>query len=349
MTSQAQRGTRRLRRAGILAITAVVAAASLSVVTAGSVGAQSEPDLPDTITIGYQSIPNGDLVVKNKGWLEKAFGDDVSIEWKIFSSGGLVNEAVVAGGIDIGLAGSSPVSRGISTGIEYQVPWIFDVIGDAEALVVKSDIKSIKDLKGKTIATPSASTAHYSLLAALEDAGLDESDVTIIDAEPDAIYAAWSQGDIDGAYVWNPNLAAIIDDGGKVLVTSADLAEQGKTTYDLAVVTNDFAKEYPDAVEIWLEQQNRAVALIKSKPGAAAKAIAAELNITPQEARAQLDDLIFVDASAQAGKEYLGGGLAENLFAAAEFNQRLGQIPEVASKSAYTKAVITKFAEQAAG
>ena len=36
--------------------------------------------------------------------------------------------------------------------------------------------------------------------------GVDADDVDIIDAEPDDIYAAWSRGDIDGAYVWNPNL-----------------------------------------------------------------------------------------------------------------------------------------------
>ncbi len=95
-------------------------------------------ELPDTITIGYQLIPNGDLIVKHEGWLEEAFGPDVTIEWKLFDSGGAVNEAIIADGIDIGLAGSSPVSRGISNGIEYQVPWIFDVIGDAEALVVRA-------------------------------------------------------------------------------------------------------------------------------------------------------------------------------------------------------------------
>ena len=111
--------------------------------------------------------------------------------------------------------------------------------------------------KGKKIATPFASTSHYSLLAALEDAGVDRDDVDIIDAEPDDIYAAWTPGDIDGAYVWNPNLAKIDHEGGKVLITSAELAEKGKTTYDLAVVTNSFADQYPAAVTTWVEQQNR--------------------------------------------------------------------------------------------
>ena len=198
-------------------------------------------EAPETIRIAYQQVPNGDLIVKNNGWLEEAFGPDVTIEWNLFASGGDVNEAVIAGAVDFGLVGSSPASRGLSSGIEYRVPWIFDVIGAAESLVARPEITSIADLEGKTVATPFASTAHFSLLAALDDAGVDATTVDIIDAAPDDIYAAWTRGDIDAAYVWNPNLAKLIADGANVLITSEDLAAIGKTTYDLAIVSNSFA------------------------------------------------------------------------------------------------------------
>src|SRR3954447_13855188 len=69
---------------------------------------------PKKITIGYQQVPNGDLVVKQNKGGEETF-PDTPIEWKLFDSGGSVNEAVVAGAVDIGLVGSSPASRGIST------------------------------------------------------------------------------------------------------------------------------------------------------------------------------------------------------------------------------------------
>ncbi|MFT4049935.1 MAG: ABC transporter substrate-binding protein [Solirubrobacterales bacterium] len=306
--------------------------------------AASGSTAPKEITIAYQAIPNGDLVVKHNGYLEKAF-PDTKINWKLFDSGGSVNEAVTAGSVDIGLAGSSPVSRGISQGIKYQVPWIHDVIGEAEALVVKPDIKSIDDLKGKTIAVPLASTSDFSLRAALKENGVDASDVKIIDAEPDAIYAAWKKGDIDGAYVWNPNLAKIQDDGGKVLITSADLAKKGQTTYDLAVATNEFAEKYPDALNTWAAQQDKAVRLIQDDPDSAAKAIAAELSISQSEALAQLKDLIFLNASEQVGDDYLGGGLGQNLYDEAVFNKELKQIPSVKSLQDYKDAVNAEPAE----
>src|SRR5688500_3650958 len=42
-------------------------------------------ELPDQIRIAYQQVPNGDLVVKNLGYLEEAFGPDVEIEWNLFA------------------------------------------------------------------------------------------------------------------------------------------------------------------------------------------------------------------------------------------------------------------------
>ena len=303
---------------------------------------------PKKLTIAYQAIPNGDLVVKHEGWLEKAL-PDTKIEWKLFDSGGSVNEAVAARSVDIGLAGSSPVSRGLSQPLPYEVPWIHDVIGKAEALVVKKDITSIEQLKGKKVATPLASTSHYSLLAALQDHQLTAKDVKIIDAEPDAIAAAWSRGDIDGAYVWNPNLAKLIKDGGHVLVTSADLAKEGKTTYDLAVVTKDFAGKYPDAVKTWVAQQDRAVKLYRSDPDAVATAVGAELNVSAEEVLPQLKDLIFLTAAEQAGPDYLGGGLAKNLFAAAQFNKGLAQIDRVQPEASYGAAVNATYANAVGG
>lgn len=343
----------RTRRLTTLLVAVVVGALALGACSSDSdsstttAAGGSSSSAPDKIVIAYQNIPNGDLIVKANGWLEEAL-PDTEIEWKLFESGGAVNEAALAGSIDFGLAGSSPVSRGISNGIEYQVPWIFNVIGSAEALVVKDDIASIQDLKGKKIATPFASTAHFSLLAALEDAGIPEGDVDIINSEPDAILAAWTQGAIDGAYVWNPTLAELKKDGGKVLVDSAELAEKGKTTYDLAIVTKSFADEYPEAVTEWVKAQNKAVELIQDSPEEAAKILAEQLDITEAEATEQLGALVFVNAADQVGADYLGGGLAKNLFAAAEFNKEQGEIDEVQPESVYQDAVVKTFAEAAA-
>lgn len=316
--------------------------------TATSTGA-TPAALPKKIVIGYQEVPNGDLVVKHEKWLETAFGSNVKVEWKVFSSGGDVNTAIQGGSVDIGLVGSSPVSRGLSTGIAYEVPWIFDEIGTAEALVVRngSGIKTIADLKGKTVATPFASTSHFSLLAALKDAGVDASTVKIIDSENDAIDSAWHAGQIDAAYTWNPTQADLRKTG-TVLVTSADLAKKDQATYDLAVVTKKFASAYPAAVKLWVTQEDRAVKLLNSDPATAAKDIAAELNISVADAQEQASELIFLPASEQAKATHLDGALGKDLLAQAEFNKEAGKVDAVAPAATYEAGVDAQFAKAVA-
>lgn len=331
-TSATPAGRRRARPVALVAAalgaTLALAACTSTSSATDDAAADASPGAgdagPDVLRIGYQLIPNGDLVVKHEGWLEEALpGTDV--QWIRFDSGGDVNTAVVAGSVDIGLAGSSPVTRGLSAplDIDYRVLWVHDVIGDAESLVARegSGVTSVADLKGRKVATPFASTAHYSLTAALEEAGLAPDDVTLVDLQPADILAAWTRGDVDAAYVWEPTLSEL---GGTVLTTSTEVAQGGHPTYDLGVVTSAFADAHPDAVDAWLQAQDRAVALLQDDEAAAADAIAAELDLPATDVTAQLAGLTFLRGSEQVGPTYFGtpdapGAFAGSLESAAQF------------------------------
>ena len=220
----------------------------------------SEADKP-TIRIGYQTFPSGDLIVKNSQWLEEAL-PDYNIKWTKFDSGADVNTAFIAKELDFGALGSSPVARGLSAplNIPYKVAFVLDVAGDNEALVARNGtgINTIADLKGKRVGTPFASTAHYSLLAALSQNGLSANDVQLVDLQPQAILAAWDRGDIDAAYTWLPTLDQLRKTG-KDLITSRQLAKDGKPTLDLGAVSDEFASAHPDVVDTWRQQEARAL------------------------------------------------------------------------------------------
>ncbi|MCC5578241.1 ABC transporter substrate-binding protein [Microtetraspora sp. AC03309] len=340
-----------MKRLGVLLATAALALAACgsggSGSDSGSGGTAAANGAPETLRIGYQLIPNGDLIVKDQKWLEQSL-PGTTIVWSKFDSGGDVNTAMISGAIDIGLAGSSPVTKGLSAplNIAYQVPWIFDVIGDNEALVARNGITDVKGLAGKRVAAPFSSTTHYSLLAVLAEAGLSESQVKILDMEPPDIQAAWQRGDIDGAYVWTPVLAEL-QKTGKTLVTSRELAQRGKLTADLAVVRTEFAEKYPKALDQWLRQQDRAVKLTRTDKAAAAAAIGRQLNLSPEEATRQLDQLVLLDASEQRSADYLGtpdapGKLAEHLRSAAEFLKTQQKVDAVPALDVFQKGLATK-------
>lgn len=300
----------------------------------------------DAVTIGTLNLVNGDLIAQYEEWYTKELGVDVKLV--TFDSGKDINSALASGSIDIGQEGSSPAAIAISSGIDIQVIWIGDIIGAAETLVAKdgSGINSLTDLVGKKVATPFASTAHYSLLNALKLEGIDEYSVTIIDMQTDKINAAWQTGDIDAAYVWYPVLAELLKDGTPI-IDSYQLAQKGIVTADTNVVRREYAQSNPDVVSKFVELQLRANDIINNESGKAAAEIAAELEISEEDAAEQITQFTYLDADEQI--EYLDGSFAETLKDTADFLVEQKSISSAPDLDTFKSSVTSEFVKKAAG
>ena len=332
-------------------ITSLLAAAAVAALamTGCSVDNSGQDSAKPTIRIGYQTFPSGDLIVKNNKWLEEAL-PDFNVKWIKFDSGADINTAFLAKELDVGALGSSPVARGLSAplNIPYKVAFVLDVAGDNEALVARngSNVNSIADLRGKRIGTPFASTAHYSLLAALAQNNLATTDVQLVDLQPQAILAAWERGDIDAAYTWLPTLDDLRKTG-KDLITSRQLAQDGKPTLDLGAVADDFVTAHPEVVDTWRQQEARALTVIKDDPAAAAKAIASEIGLSPADVEGQLKQGVYLTPAEVSSPEWLGsdgapGNIAANLESASKFLAEQKQIPAAAPLKTFQDAIYTK-------
>ena len=182
----------------------VWALAALTVGLAGSAFAQKKE-----VTFAHQDMLVPLRIVMESGELEKATG--YKINWRMFGGGGDVIKAMASGDVQIGEAGSSPIVAAASQGQDIKLFWILDDIADAEALIVRngSGINTVKDLKGKKVATPFVSTAHYQLMALMKTDGVDAKGVNVMNMRPPEIAAAWERGDIDAAFIWDPVLSKI--------------------------------------------------------------------------------------------------------------------------------------------
>ncbi|WP_148572786.1 ABC transporter substrate-binding protein [Nocardioides caldifontis] len=305
-----------------------------------------EPDesIETTARIAWQPIPNGDLVVKDLGLLEACM-PNAKIEWVQAASGGDVVEYYGGGDVDLGLMGSSPATIASSEpkvrDVDLAVVWIHDVIGDAESLVVKDEnVTEISQLKGGKIAVPFSSTAHYSLLQALIEEGIDPNkDVKIINLAPEKMPGAWQGDQIDAAWVWDPTQSQLLDDGGTRILSSEDTAEAGRPTFDLGTVDRTFAAENEEFMTMWAKLQDHAVKMIADDPDAAAESVAVVLGIEPDAARAQFEGLTYLTAEEQAGQDYLGGKLAEDMLTTAKFLLDQGGITKVGTPEEYAEHV----------
>jgi taurine transport system substrate-binding protein len=310
----------------------------------------ADESVTSTVRIAYQNIPNGDLVVKDQQMLENCM-PNAKVTWNKFDSGGDVIQAFGSNSADIGLIGSSPATKALSAplNIPMRVIWIHDVIGKAESLVVKDPaVADIKQLKGKTIAVAFSSTAHYSLLQALQDAGMDPAkDVAIVNLSPDKMPSAWEGGQIDAAWVWDPTLSELLASDGRILVSSADTAKAGKPTYDLGAATTSFIDANPAFMAAWAKAQNAAVGQIADKPDDASVSIGAVMGISPDDVKKQFAGYQYLPAKEQASPDYLGGKLAKDLQDTAGFLLKQGGITAVSPPEAYVAGVDVKPAEAA--
>ena len=263
------------------------------------------------VVIAYQTganpynlgIANGDLA-KKTGW---------DIEFRRFNSGADIFAAIASGDVQIGDVGSSPFSAAVSKGIDVKAFYISSVSRDGEALVVRPEIKSPADLRGKKLAAAPVSTDHYQLLAVLKQEGISEKETQVIAIPQPEIVAAWKRGDIDGGFVWDPALSEL-KKNGKVLLTAGQVADRGAPTFSALVVTGAFAKANPEFLGQYVRLIDGYNQAYLSNPAAwgpdseNAKLIAKLQGGTAAENSEQLRTTVVPPLEEQVSDKWLGGG-----------------------------------------
>ena len=316
--------------------------------------ARARADVPEVANVAFFTETKPTLLAKVQGWFEE--GTASRINWQPMGSGADVNVAVTADACDIGLGiGTAAVAAGIAERLPYQVIAVVDAIGPAEEMVVRASraIRAPQDFMGKVVATPFGSTSHYRLLAFMQRNGLTREKVTLLDARPDRIAAAWANGEIDAAYVWSPARSQLLAQGGVLYPTWQALDQAGYATADLIVARQGFATSYPDAVAGFLKAYARALATYRAQPDQAAALVAGQVGLDPAVTLADMQRYSFVPLGEQLGPDWLGGTaqdagrIARMLKATADFMANQGGIKKVPGLDVYQKAMNTQFLSKA--
>jgi taurine transport system substrate-binding protein len=322
-----------------------LAATAAMTLTAAAEGA------PEKVTVGYLNLVNAQLVTKNLGLMSKHM-PGVEIEYIKVGGGGDMLRAIAADQIDFGGLGNPPTAIGVARGLPIQGTMVLNMLDFVEAMAVRTDagIKSFKDLKGKTIAAPFGSTTHYLLLQALADEGIDPAEMKILDLRPNDIAVAWSRGDIDAAWFWEPNLDKAVKDGGHIFMTSGIMEKRGYPTWDVGVVMNDFAETYPDYVEKFVAAECEGIDYWISNPAETAAIIAEELELSLEDATRMMRGTEMVPCDKQLSAQYIGttearGGFVDTLLATSAFLVSQDRLPEAPSRETFETFLQPKYLE----
>lgn len=182
----------------------------------------------------------------------------LSAEFKGFSAGGPLNEAALAGEVDVIFTADQPAATLLAKNPNWKI--IGRLMYNRVSLYVppKSPITAVAELKGKIVAMPFGAAAQRMALRAEKDAGLDpQKDVKNInlgiyeqsDLVRDKEAVKW--GEIDAMAGFDPT-PAIFEEKGLVRNIKT-----GKVV-SLIVMSDKFIKENPDAPVKFLKSFNGA-------------------------------------------------------------------------------------------
>jgi len=294
------------------------------------------------VTVAYQTSAEPAKVAQADNSFAKESG--ASVDWRKFDSGAGVLRALASGDVQIGNIGSSPLAVAAAQKLPIEAFLLASQLGNSEALVVKKNITTPKDLIGKRIAVPFISTTHYSLLAALKHWGIKPSQVQLINLQPPAIIAAWQRGDIDGAYVWAPAVNEL-EKQGKVLTDSAEVGRWGSPTLDVWVVRKDFAEQHPEIVTAFARSALDAQQAYLNSPDSWLKqpdnlSKLSRLSGVPE---AQVPGLVKGNTylTAQQQVEQLGKPVNKAIVDTAQFLKAQGRVPQ--ADNDYSSYVTSRF------
>jgi NitT/TauT family transport system substrate-binding protein len=235
--------------------------------------------------VGYAPI----YLAKEKGFFEGISVEPVLIEDTSSRRAALTSGDVVAS-TDIVDSFTNALAAGVSAKAVLKLD---DSMG-GDGIVVKKQIVSIKDLRGKTVAYPDGQPSHFFLLKLLGDAGLKRQDIKASPMESaDQAGAAFLSGSVDAAVTWEPFLSqAAALPNGKILTTSR---EEPGLIVDIFTVRNDYLQKNPDVVKAFIQGWFKAIDYWKKNPADANKIMAGAMKLSQSEFERMIKGIQYSD------------------------------------------------------
>ena len=259
-----------------------------SAAPAGSGTAGVPGPLQDQVKVRFGVFPN---VTHAPGLVELADGGtllkllpNADVEVTAFNSGTKAVEAMFADAIDITFVGPNPAINAYAQSHGEAVRVIAGSTSGGAFFIVKPEIASADDLRGKTVASPNlGNTQDVALRAWLKSKGLATDtagggDVSVVNQENAQTLDTFKAGTIQGAWVPEPWATRLIDEGGgKVLVDERDLWPDGKYVTTQLMVATKFLDANPEVVKRILLATIQAVDSVNESPDKAQQTVNTEI------------------------------------------------------------------------
>ena len=288
-----------LALASALTLSGCMAGENTPTTEAGADGATAGATQGGTLNIDFATYNPLSLVIKDQGWLEEELAEqDITVNWVQSAGSNKANEALRAEAIDVGSTAGSAALLARSNGSPIKA---IDIYSQPEwaALVTLPDsgITSVEDLRGKSIAATRGTDPYFFLLQALEQAGVDQSEVTIENLQHADGRSALTSGAVDAWAGLDPIMAAAEKDGAELFFRDIDF-----NSYGFLNATETFLEEKPDVAQTVVNAYERAREWAKENPEETAAILAEVAAIDPAVASSVIIDRTNLDVDPAPGE-----------------------------------------------
>ncbi len=234
-----------------------------------------------TLRLGY--FPNithaTALVGVDDGIFARQLGA-TRLETFTFNAGPAAIEALLSGSLDASYVGPNPAINAYVKSRGEAVRIVAGATSGGAFLIVRPDINSAADLRGKQVASPQlGGTQDVALRTWLTAQGFKTDaagggDVSVLPQENAQTLERFRDGALAGAWVPEPWASRLVlEGGGKVLVDERDLWPGKQYTTTVLLVRREFLEKHPDRVEALLRGHVEATKWLTANPDEARKRV----------------------------------------------------------------------------
>ena len=215
------------------------------------------------------------------------------VEIKGFSSNFDRNRAFAEGHLDVLAAPLFDALRIASEGVALKIVLLFDYSSGGDGIVARREIATVADLKGKRVGAEVSGISHFVLLAALGRAGLNDSDVQLVNLSVPEAAAAFAHGKVDAAALWDPHLSREASaPGAHKIFTSKEIPGQ---VIDVLMVHKSFAEARPADVTSVVRSWEQMLTAWRARPAEIDAVMAAETNRTVEALKGDFAGMVLLD------------------------------------------------------
>lgn len=218
-------------------------------------------------------------VAREKGFFAE---NHLDVNLQIFSAYNDYMAAFLAGRIDgcISTVTSETVLMA-DKGKDYKIIMIQDNSAGGDGILARNSVASVADFKGKQVAVEQGAANHFFLLQVLEEAGLNEQDITIVNVDGATAAAAYQAGNIDIASTYAPFLSQAnkAQPDGRIIYDSSQMPT---AITDFYILDSEYIEANPEAAEAFIAGIIKALNFLETDRDGAIAIAATQLEVTPE-------------------------------------------------------------------